>query len=211
MLRDLRVQWEEVAARVRNLLLLETTGWAVEISARSKNAGTLREKLQRLSGGLSTIRDLAGCRVVVEGNREEQAVIVSRLGEALAEFSPRIISRISDPRAGYRAIHIEIRIERVKVEIQVRTREQHLWAEAMERLGDTVGREIRYSDVHSFPDIPASAETEALLCAGSLRVWAVVLDEWEVAGSPVIGALRDRLDAAKAEFNSRRRILDESL
>lgn len=41
-------------------------------------------------------------------------------------------------------MHVIASVEGRLVEIQVRTKMQDLWAQAMERLADKVGREIRY-------------------------------------------------------------------
>ena len=211
LLRDLRTQWEDVMQQLRQLLVLELEGWAVEISARSKNAGTLREKLQRLSGGLSTVRDLVGCRVVVEGGRAEQTKIVDHLVGVLEAWRPKVISRIADPRAGYRAVHIEVRGDGVRVEIQVRTRAQHEWAEAMERFGDIAGRDIRYVDDASFTHRPPEIAQLLRECAGALAHWSEVLDTWESVDSPTTGELRERVVAAQQDFISRKAELDASL
>ena len=45
---------------------------------------------------------------------------------------------------GYRAVHAIVRIDDRWVEIQVRTQEQHLWAEWSEKLSDTKDPTIKY-------------------------------------------------------------------
>jgi hypothetical protein len=41
-------------------------------------------------------------------------------------------------------VHVVVCIDRVSIEIQIRTLVQHLWADLMERLADRLGRQIRY-------------------------------------------------------------------
>jgi ppGpp synthetase/RelA/SpoT-type nucleotidyltranferase len=50
------------------------------------------------------------------------------------------VDRRKRPSHGYRAVHLIVSVERRVVEIQVRTAMQDLWAQAMERLADKVGR-----------------------------------------------------------------------
>ncbi|MFD4293111.1 hypothetical protein ACFWPA_17120 [Rhodococcus sp. NPDC058505] len=49
--------------------------------------------------------------------------------------------------SGYRAVHIHLKLRRAMAEVQVRTELQSKWANTYERLGDIVGRGIRYSSV----------------------------------------------------------------
>src|SRR5262249_6201107 len=55
-----------------------------------------------------------------------------------------LIDRRSRPSHGYRAVHCIARFEGKSIEIQVRSRLQHLWAEVSERLSDKVGIELKY-------------------------------------------------------------------
>ena len=56
----------------------------------------------------------------------------------------KIIDRRRSPTHGYRAVHVIATLDEHPIEIQVRTQLQDLWAQAMERLADEAGREIRY-------------------------------------------------------------------
>jgi ppGpp synthetase/RelA/SpoT-type nucleotidyltranferase len=51
---------------------------------------------------------------------------------------------------GYAAVHVIVFPEDVPIEIQVRTRWQHEWADLFEKLADRVGRGIRYGE----PPVP---------------------------------------------------------
>lgn len=118
-------------------------------ASRIKNTGTILEKLRRNGGHtLSSIQDLAGLRVVVDGGRDEQERVVERLTATFssAARAPRIVDRRAKPVQGYRAVHVIVYPDAFPIEIQVRTRWQHQWAEWFERLADQYGRGIRYGE-----------------------------------------------------------------
>jgi ppGpp synthetase/RelA/SpoT-type nucleotidyltranferase len=147
MLRELlgtyRVVLDETVQTVSDELGLEPT-------ARIKNSGTILEKLQRQGGSwLKSMYDVAGMRIVGSFDRNGQDELV---GQLVAVFSrdglatPRVIDRRATPSHGYRAVHVIVFPHGVPVEIQVRTRLQHEWAEVFEKLADKVGRGIRYGE-----------------------------------------------------------------
>lgn len=120
------------------------------MAPRVKTLKTMLEKLNRQPElhSLAQIRDLAGLRVVVHGGRAVQDDLVGRI-EGLFQDSSRpakTIDRRLDPRAGYRAVHLEVRRDGVLLEVQVRTTLQHQWAEAFERAADRFGRGLRYGE-----------------------------------------------------------------
>ena len=118
-------------------------------ASRIKNTGTIIEKLRRNGGHtLSSIQDLAGLRVVVDGGYAEQDHVVERLIVTFsgAARAPKIVDRRTKPVQGYRAVHVIVYPDSFPIEIQVRTRWQHQWAEWFERLADQYGRGIRYGD-----------------------------------------------------------------
>ena len=210
LLSELRRTWASAMDIVFSGLIEEFEGSPVEITARVKNLQTLGEKLRRLSGGLSTVRDVVGCRVVLDGTRSEQVAAVGRVIARFSEPQPRVISRIADPRAGYRAVHVEIRVANVRVEVQVRTRGQHEWAEAMEEFGDIVGRGVRYDEVQ-FAHLDPVVASRAHACLVALRTWSDALDLWERNGSPPLGRSRDALTEAIVDWKSHKEALDASL
>src|SRR5439155_25857583 len=81
-------------------------------------------------------------RLVDDMTLSEQDELASRIAGAFDDAG--IDGRRARPSYGYRAKHVIVRIEGCPVEIQVRTRLQDLWAQAMESLGDAWGRQIRY-------------------------------------------------------------------
>lgn len=72
----------------------------------------------------------------------------------------KVIDRRVDPRAGYRAVHVEVRREGILLEVQVRTALQHQWAELFERTADRLGRGLRYGE-----PVQLTPEAETLLRA----------------------------------------------
>jgi ppGpp synthetase/RelA/SpoT-type nucleotidyltranferase len=105
---------------------------------------------------------LAGLRVVVHGTRADQDEIAARIGALFSDGDrqPKLIDRRADPRAGYRAVHLEVRREGILIEVQVRTNLQHRWAELFERAADRLGRELRYGE-----QFVVSPEAESLIRA----------------------------------------------
>jgi ppGpp synthetase/RelA/SpoT-type nucleotidyltranferase len=90
----------------------------------------------------------AGLRVVIDGSRADQDGVVERLSATFstAARAPRIVDRRAQPVHGYRAVHVIVYPDSFPIEIQVRTRWQHQWAEWFERLADEYGRGIRYGE-----------------------------------------------------------------
>lgn len=120
------------------------------MAPRVKTLKTTMEKLHRQPGlhSLAQVRDLAGLRVLVHGTREDQDEVAARIGAGLPDDGrpPKLIDRRTDPRSGYRALHLEIRREGILIEVQVRTTLQHRWAELFERAADRLGRGLRYGE-----------------------------------------------------------------
>ncbi|WP_217575371.1 hypothetical protein [Streptomyces sp. GbtcB7] len=118
-------------------------------TSRVKNTGTILEKLARHGGSwLKSIQDLAGMRIVLDGDRAVQDEAVHLITEAFmsAEREPKIMDRRSQPSQGYRAVHVIVYPDSIPVEIQVRTQWQHEWADMFEKLADLIGRGIRYGE-----------------------------------------------------------------
>jgi ppGpp synthetase/RelA/SpoT-type nucleotidyltranferase len=126
---------DHVAAQLRQIGLHPTT--------RLKTSGTIIDKLRReRSMGLRQIQDLAGARVVQPMTLTDQ----HRLADRVLTLWPqaRVIDRRREPSFGYRSLHLVPRVDGCSVEIQLRTTYQNAWAQAMELLADSWGRQIRY-------------------------------------------------------------------
>ena len=107
----------------------------------AKSTQAIVEKLRRESIRLSQVQDVAGCRVVVSGLQEQDACVPAIVSAVPAGS---IIDRRSMPSHGYRAVHVVSTLEGRAVEVQVRTKWQHFWAEGSEKLADTLGSGIKY-------------------------------------------------------------------
>ncbi|WP_165967410.1 hypothetical protein [Luteimonas aestuarii] len=121
-------------------VLVDQTGH--KITGRpSKSTVAIIEKLKRETIRLNQIQDIAGCRVLVDGLAEQDSLV-----EALLILFPDV--DVDDkrklPTNGYRAVHVIVRKDGRPVEIQIRTRLQHAWAEISEKVSDEHGHEIKY-------------------------------------------------------------------
>ena len=129
--------YDHVAGTIRGKLSLAPTGRS------AKSTASVIEKLRRESIRLSQMQDLAGCRIVVN-DLEEQDKAVAAVREAFADAVE--IDRRSKPSHGYRAVHVVVREAGRAVEIQIRTKLQHLWAEFSEKVADSVDPRLKYGE-----------------------------------------------------------------
>jgi ppGpp synthetase/RelA/SpoT-type nucleotidyltranferase len=129
-----------------------------EIVGRDKTLSTLADKLERSpTEKLPSIHDVAGVRIVANISVVEQRSLAGTISNHFEKHvdcsrPPLLIDRISDPRHGYRALHLIVWPSGRPVEIQVRTSLQHSWAQYMEVMGDRWGREARYGLPIAGPD-----------------------------------------------------------
>jgi ppGpp synthetase/RelA/SpoT-type nucleotidyltranferase len=131
----------------------------LHITARAKTTGTIIEKLRRERGmSLARMRDVAGFRIVGVFSFAAQDRLYDEIAQRFPADprEPKRVDRRTDPRHGYRALHAEVTFDGVHIEIQIRTVLQHIWADLMERLADTLGRQIRYGE----PPTPLPGTTQ---------------------------------------------------
>ncbi len=113
---------------------------------RLKRLNTIIDKLERFpTMKLSRMQDLGGCRVIVPTNDDVYFVIEklrhSRIRHIEHNYKDYI--QTPNPNTGYRGYHIIYRYNSDKksdynglqVEVQIRTKLQHLWATAVETVG----------------------------------------------------------------------------
>jgi ppGpp synthetase/RelA/SpoT-type nucleotidyltranferase len=132
---------EEVQGRLSSLGLKAT--------GRVKETRTLAEKLRRQPGmQLLSLDDIAGVRLVLPGGRVGQDQVVEKIvGAFSSQLVKAPIDRRKNPSHGYRAVHVIVSArDGLRVEIQVRTDLQDLWAQIIEILGSKWGRELRYGE-----------------------------------------------------------------
>lgn len=133
--RSFHEAYEFVVEAIRNDLGLEPTG------RPAKSTTSITEKLLRESIRLSQIQDITGCRIVVSEIAEQDRAV-----QALRSLfdDVTIVDRRTQPTNGYRAVHVIVSRADKLVEIQVRTRMQHGWAELSEKASDVIDPAIKY-------------------------------------------------------------------
>jgi len=125
------------------------------VAQRLKRLDSILRKLRRRrSMEMSQMQDVGGCRAIVSGMR--------RLSELLHVFESRPlkhqVARTQDyimfPKDdGYRSVHLRYRFagrasaspwNKLRVEIQLRTKMQHSWATALETIDAFTGENIKF-------------------------------------------------------------------
>jgi putative GTP pyrophosphokinase len=132
--RGFREAYDAVVATIRGELGLDVSG------RPAKSTHAIVEKLRRRRMRLTRMQDIAGCRVVVPGLAEQDR-LAGEIGEL---FNSSLMDRRARPSHGYRAIHVVVRWRALPVEVQIRTRLQHLLAELSEKSADMFGMPLKY-------------------------------------------------------------------
>lgn len=121
------------------------------VFSRLKREEQIIAKLCRMRTRLSTIEDIGGCRAIVSTEREARA-LAAYLEAQGDNPSVRMTVRdiddyIATPQdSGYRGIHLHCVRDGRQVEIQVRTRRQHSWADFVEALDGAFGVDSKHGD-----------------------------------------------------------------
>ena len=162
--RTFRPDYDLVVAVLRSAI-------GIDVSGRpAKSTTAIVEKLKRSSMRLSQMQDIAGCRTVVV-DLAEQDRLVSVIAEKVACL---VSDRRLQPSHGYRAVHIVVRPGKFPIEIQVRTRLQHLWAEISEKFADEFGIAVKYgggqADVREALDMTSSLVARIECLEGQFEV-----------------------------------------
>ncbi len=116
------------------------------IAQRLKRLYSIIKKLEREpTMNLWTMQDLGGCRVVVPKVEDVYKVISEYKSSSIRHILKKEYDYIQHPKfSGYRSYHMVYQYQSDKkdtynrnmlIEIQVRTRLQHLWATALETMG----------------------------------------------------------------------------
>jgi hypothetical protein len=126
---------EETLARIEQRI-------GIEARYRLKTVNTIVEKLRRERTRLSEMQDIAGLRVVEPIGLSGQDALVAWLAALFP--GAKVVDRRQRPSHGYRAVHVIAKVAGHSVEVQVRTTVQDAWAQAMEKVSDVLGREVRY-------------------------------------------------------------------
>ncbi|UQV59681.1 GTP pyrophosphokinase [Corynebacterium propinquum] len=169
------------------------------LSARVKTKDTLLEKLQRLqTTPLMNIQDVAGIRFDCDLSLTEQTEVAEVFKRGFENSGAKrvdIRDLREEPHSGYRAIHLHIRGNAGRSEMQIRTAWQSKWANYYEEAADIFGREIRY--LHEGASLPLDAKD----IVGQLFETSQVIAEYELLTDKelskrydVARKLRDQID-----------------
>lgn len=111
----------------------------VPVVQRLKRREQILNKLSRFpESKLSNMGDIGGCRVILDDR--DQVDRVRRRIERTWQVHGRIRDTRDEPApSGYRALHIIVVRDRRKIEIQLRTPDEHEWAVVVERTGARLG------------------------------------------------------------------------
>ncbi len=135
-----------LTATVQNTLA--SSGQQYYIAQRLKRKPQIVRKLNRLSVRLTQLQDIGGLRIIAETN--EKADHIARIFEdRITNLRQYEVVRTTDYRpygrddSGYRSLHKIIRFEDLHLELQIRSRAQHYWAESVERTSVFYGRRLK--------------------------------------------------------------------
>lgn len=121
------------------------------IAQRLKRKPQILRKLRRFSVRLSQLQDIGGTRVIVDQNRDVNE-LVTFLKERFQSSKDLKVIRLTDYRgegredSGYRAFHVILEREGYKMELQIRSKIQHYWAETIERTSIVYGHHLKELD-----------------------------------------------------------------
>lgn len=187
--QDFMAHCDSEQFRLENLLK-DGLDSKLSISGRRKSRNTLSEKLQTLSTmQLTHIRDLVGVRIVGEMTLNQQDQLAEDFIEKLG-VKTDLVDRRLEPNNGYRALHIEVKLDGITGEIQIRTPLQSAWADAFERLADKWGRQIRYG---SPPNVNSSGENQERIhiVQQFIELSTKYIMEFETEYNRLVGSLSD--------------------
>lgn len=121
------------------------------IAQRLKRRPQILRKMLRFSIRLTQLQDIGGNRVIVDTNADVEA-LRRFLRERLKATSDISLHRETDYRTlgrddtGYRALHLILEKDKVKIELQIRSRAQHYWGEAIERTSVIYGHHLKENE-----------------------------------------------------------------
>lgn len=118
------------------------------IAQRLKRKPQIIRKLQRLNTRLTQLQDIGGCRIIVDSNKDVDQ-LSDYLQKRAAEAGLFEVRRVTDYRdlgrddSGYRALHFIMSRNGYGLELQIRSKTQHYWAESIERTSVVYGNHLK--------------------------------------------------------------------
>lgn len=137
----------ELAGRLKRLDVKGIT------AGRLKRMASIRKKLRRGTTTLLQIQDLGGCRAILDNMDDVNAVVAAYRNGASDHAVREDTSYIEQPKpGGYRSHHFVLDFQGDedvamyngrRIEIQIRTQLQHIWATAVESIGLIRGEDFK--------------------------------------------------------------------
>lgn len=131
--------------------LLVGYGAPYYIAQRLKRKPQIIRKLNRLSVRLTQLQDIGGCRIIVHRNSDVDK-LYKHLLDSIGKQNIFELDRATDYRdkgrddTGYRALHVILKRGGIFLELQIRSRIQHYWAESIERTSVIYGYHLKESE-----------------------------------------------------------------
>lgn len=128
--------------------MLSSYGKEYYIAQRLKRKPQIVRKLNRLSVRLTQLQDVGGCRIIVPTNKDVDHIFQFLKEKSATEAEFNII-KTTDYRekgrddTGYRSLHVILERDKVNLELQIRSRTQHYWAESIERTSVIYGHYLK--------------------------------------------------------------------
>jgi ppGpp synthetase/RelA/SpoT-type nucleotidyltranferase len=111
-------------------------------------------KLNRFSVRLTQLQDIGGCRIIVQGNNTIDSLWEYLQDKVAHQKDLKLIRKIDYREkgrddSGYRSLHLILERHGHKIELQIRSRIQHYWAESIERTSVIYGYHLKECEGHS--------------------------------------------------------------
>jgi hypothetical protein len=140
---EFQIPLTKVVMGVRSFV--NTEGAPVVVAQRLKRMPTIVDKLTRHPAmQLSRMQDIGGCRSILPAGSYD---LIRRVRDRMARRDWDIVEEydyVSSPkRTGYRGLHVVVLRDDRLIEVQLRTDQQHRWAETVERLGSRTGFNLK--------------------------------------------------------------------
>ena len=125
---------------------VDTCGYPdARIAQRHKRLPRIMHKLIRYpSMQITTMQDIGGCRVILPALEAVETLRKHIHRRWKAQIVDEDDYVAAPQESGYRAIHVIVRRDDRLIEIQLRTRRQHRWADTVEALSRRMGVELKW-------------------------------------------------------------------
>ena len=118
------------------------------IAQRLKRKPQIIRKLNRFSVRLTQLQDIGGLRIIVNANSDVDK-LYKYIEDNISKSPFFSIKKKTDYRmkgrddTGYRALHVILDRNKLKLELQIRSKVQHYWAEGIERTSVIYGYHLK--------------------------------------------------------------------